>query len=53
MVFVTHSIAEAVYLADEILVFSKRPGRIIDRIRIELAYPRNAGAALYAPIRIL
>ena len=42
VVFVTHSIAEAVYLADEILVFSKRPGRIIDRIKIELAYPRKA-----------
>ena len=42
VVFVTHSISEAVYLADEILVFSKRPGRIIDRIRIELAYPRKA-----------
>ena len=42
VVFVTHSIAEAVYLADEILVFSKRPGRIIDRIRIELGYPRSA-----------
>jgi NitT/TauT family transport system ATP-binding protein len=42
VMFVTHSIAEAVYLADEILVFSRRPGRIIDRIRIELAYPRSA-----------
>ena len=42
VVFVTHSIAEAVYLADEILVFSKGPGRIIDRIKIELAYPRKA-----------
>ena len=42
VLFVTHSIAEAVYLADEIFVFSKRPGRIMDRIRIDLAYPRSA-----------
>ncbi len=40
VVFVTHSIAEAVYLADEVLVFSRRPGRVIDRIRTEFAYPR-------------
>jgi NitT/TauT family transport system ATP-binding protein len=41
VVFVTHSISEAIYLADEVLVFSKRPGRIIDRIRTDLAYPRH------------
>jgi NitT/TauT family transport system ATP-binding protein len=41
VVFVTHSIAEAVYLADEVLVFSRRPGRVIDRIRTGLSYPRK------------
>jgi NitT/TauT family transport system ATP-binding protein len=41
VVFVTHSISEAIYLADEVLVFSKRPGRVIDRIRTGLAYPRR------------
>lgn len=42
ILFVTHSIAEAVYLSDEILVFSKRPGRVVDRITVDLPYPRQA-----------
>ena len=41
VVFVTHSISEAIYLADEVLVFSRRPGRVIDRIRTDLKYPRR------------
>jgi NitT/TauT family transport system ATP-binding protein len=42
VVFVTHSIAEAVYLSDQVLVFSRRPARIAERIAVDLPYPRSA-----------
>jgi NitT/TauT family transport system ATP-binding protein len=40
-VFVTHNVEEAVYLADRIVVFTKRPGTVKKIIPIELQRPRN------------
>jgi len=41
VVFVTHGLTEAIYLADVVFVMGTRPGRIIERIAVELPRPRT------------
>jgi NitT/TauT family transport system ATP-binding protein len=41
VIFVTHSIQEAVYLSNRVVVMAARPGRIIEEVAIEEPYPRG------------
>jgi NitT/TauT family transport system ATP-binding protein len=42
VLFVTHSIAEAIYLSDKVVVFSKRPAVIVKELEIDIPYPRSS-----------
>ena len=49
VLLITHSIAEAVFLSDRVLVMSERPGTIVDDSAIDLPRPRDPQATKAAP----
>lgn len=50
VLFVTHSVDEAVYLSDRIVVLSPRPGRIRKIIDVDLPKPRRRGDPAFAAL---
>ena len=51
MIMVTHDIDEAVYLADQIIVLSSRPGRIKKRLMVDLPQPRDRNSIEFLRVR--
>lgn len=50
VLMVTHNIEEAVFMADRIIVLSKRPAKVLADIKIELSRPRNMRDQTFAAI---
>lgn len=42
VIFVTHSIHEAVFLSSRVVMMAARPGRVVEEFRIDAPYPRTA-----------
>ncbi|MDD1706635.1 MAG: ABC transporter ATP-binding protein [Methanoregulaceae archaeon] len=51
IIFVTHSVDEAVFLADRLVVLTPRPGRVCEIIPIDFNRPRDRTSAEFAQLR--
>jgi ABC-type nitrate/sulfonate/bicarbonate transport system ATPase subunit len=41
VVFITHDLEEAIYLGDQVIVLAANPGRIAEKIAVEIPRPRS------------
>jgi NitT/TauT family transport system ATP-binding protein len=53
VLFITHQIDEAIYLADRVVVFSGRPGKVRDSIVVDIERPRPIGVKRQARFHAL
>lgn len=51
MLLITHDVDEAIYLSQKVIIMSPRPGRVIETLKIDLAYPRNRSDANFTYYR--
>ncbi len=52
IIFVTHNIDEAIYLADRIIIMSGQPGKIIKDLKVDLKRPRDRLAKEFVDLHI-
>lgn len=51
MIMVTHDVDEAIYMGGSILVMAPRPGRILERIEVDMPYPRDRTSERFFELR--